>query len=368
MDGIGGSGNAAIRLPLQQVSGSVRGRLLHVGRHGALVYTPSFTAGELQQRVGLFGHDLGQLSWATEGTSSVLPDAQGVWLGPFKGLVRLVDWGSGVERARIALTDKRLAALVCRSASVILLDYFEDGGYCAIDTSGRLLWRRPRSVGPVVAEGSRFLFAQPFGRQLVCVDAESGEELWSRDVLPPGAGERSREYELVEGFPSVTVCGERVVLVQVFSDVTLVDFGSGRVLDRAVTRFAGLYCTTDRFVYFHQPYALMTFDHQKMKEVDRISFETDVRPLYGGLRATARGMTVGDDVVFWTVPDGVLMGVSRRAGPDGVHDTWRAEVGGLSPISDHPVTWGRYLYWNRAVLPPELPSVVCFQSSTSGRQ
>lgn len=315
--------------------------------------------------VGLFTHDLRTRVWSQPCIDlfDAVDDGTSLWLGPADGIVRRLDYRSGQELIRFRV-ERDLGSPSSIARGVLLLNFVDE--FLAVEHRGQVLWRRRRYPrGPaVVAAGDAFLIGEDVGQRLVCINAADGTERWRCEMVPYGVtGDAARAYRLGSGYPSVTCWGERLIVVRQFRDVLVLDLQSGLSVAHADTGFPGQYLVTDRHIYFQQNFALMTFDHVRMAEVDRISYEEEVRPLYRGAPPMVRGFTVTENAVIWTVPEGVLMGVSRTPGADGRRATWRADVGGLSPISVGPVVWGDYLYWNRAVLPPEHPAVLCFRGA-----
>jgi hypothetical protein len=138
------------------------------------------------------------------------------------------------------------------------------------------------------------------------------------------------------------------------------DVATGKELASGSTSMPGHYVVTEQHVLFFSGLGLATFDHHTMLDVERLELRNDIATLFGDDRVLIRGFAASRNAVFWTAPEGILMGLAVREDANGLRQAWRSSVPGLSPIVAAPTVFGDFMYWSTVVLPPERPSVVAF--------
>lgn len=206
------------------------------------------------------------------------------------------------------------------------------------------------------------LLSDNFERRLLCVDARTGAERWSFEATARGVGDVGRRSQIMPaGLPSVTIVGDRVIVITLGGRVVVLALATGDVIAEALVPYAGCYAVTDTSIFFKQAFRMAEFDHRTMVEVDRLEYRADVEPLYGRNEPTVNAVCISDASVVWTTMHGALMAVSRKPGQSGKHTVWSELIpGALMPLGDAPVTYDRYLYFTKR---GEAPELLCFRGA-----
>lgn len=307
--------------------------------------------------VSLHGPELVPEVWRIEheGWCGIGPrDDESLVVGPIGHEVRKVSLATGatLEAVRIGDSLPGVAAVVAEGVIVRLDDWV----FRSVTWDGATAWQR-RIKGRVVAEHSGLLFfVEDQGRRASCVAIESGETVWS--WAPAGAVKAGAR--ICTGFPGLVALDSGVLVRLWDGRMFLLGVSDGREIIAGHEREAGAFLVDSSSVFFKHPFGLVEFDYTQMREVRRIDYRIDVEPLYGGNAPTVNAFCLTEESVIWTTMHGVLMGVSRRPGPDGKRVTWKYEVpGAIMPIAEPPVAWGDYLYFTKK---GENPELLCFKS------
>jgi outer membrane protein assembly factor BamB len=236
-------------------------------------------------------------------------------------------------------------------------------GLVAMDDQAHRLWLRASLPTHSVVAGGLVLLTENLDRELVAVNRADGNEQWRFEAPAEGDGESGRRSQVIPAaFPSVTVVGDRVIVLTMNFRVFVLSLATGEVIAQAKPAFPGWYVVTDRSIFFKQAFGLSEFDHRELKEVDRIQYRAEVEPLYKGQQVTVNAFCLSEQSVIWTTMHGALMGVSRKPGVDGRRATWCYEIpGGVMPLAEAPVAYGDYLYFTNKGQEPEL---LCFESAS----
>lgn len=280
-----------------------------------------------------------------------------VLIGPVGGFL----WGFAISSGELIdqIAYEGIAGLL--AADPLRLIVRREGFLTAIQWDGSVIWKRETLPSHIRLSGQRLLLTERFDRQLVCLDASSGAERWCFEAPPEGKGDDALRSQIIPaGFPSVTVVGDRVIVLTMGFRIFVLLLETGEVLSRAKPPFAGWYLVTDTSIFFKQAFGLSEFDHRELKEVDRIEYRADVEPLYQGRQVSVNAFCLSEESVIWTTGHGALMGVSRKPGPDGRRVTWSHEIpGAIMPFAEPPTLHGNYLYFTKKGTNPEL---LCFRS------
>ena len=244
-----------------------------------------------------------------------------------------------------------------------LVRNLEDRTLQCFDGEGRLLWRRPADNSTLVRAPGRLLSTAGISTRVVCIDAESGEDVWTREVPSGSARVPSMETNSLAQAPdALTVHADRVVAVTIDRRVLALSLDSGELLGCEAPPLAGWFCVHGSTMYFHDPGSLSEFDVFELRETRRTDVLQAVKPLYGNRPVTSLGFAVSRDSVVWTTASGMLMAVSREAAPDGSRVTWSTDIGGAQPAGTMPVLGDNHLYVSTFGAKPAL---VCFAGEPS---
>ncbi len=271
-------------------------------------------------------------------------------------------WGFDVRSGEVVdhIAYDGIAGLVAVDSHRLLIR--GGGNLAAIRWDGSVLWRRETLPGHVLVASDRVLITEKRDRQLACLDAQVGTELWRFEAPPEGEEDAGRRSQIIPaGSPSVTVVGEHVIVLTMNFRVIILSLETGEVLGQARAPYPGWYVVTDSSVFFKQAFGLSEFDHRVLKEIDRIEYRAEVEPLYQGKQISVNAFCISEESVIWTTMHGALMGISRKPGPDGERVTWCHEVpGALMPLAEAPVVYGDHLYLTKK---GENPELLCFKGS-----
>lgn len=228
---------------------------------------------------------------------------------------------------------------------------------------GRILWRRSADNSTFVDASGRLLSSADFGTRVVCIDAGTGEDMWTLEVPSgpasvPGVATNS----LAHAPDALTVHGDRVVAVTMDRRVLALSLDSGELLGCEPPPFAGWFCVHGSTIYFQEPGSLSEFDVFGLRETRRTDVLQAVKPLYGNRPVTSLGFAVSRHSVVWMTASGMLMAVSREAASDGSRVTWSTDIGGAPPAGTMPVLGDNHLYVSTFGAKPAL---VCFAADLS---
>lgn len=311
-------------------------------------------------RVSLWSFDLKALRWARSvpgwGTGPLVHESKAM-VGPTGGSVWSFDVQSGEVVAKVPY--ERVGELVAADSQRLLV---RGGGFLtALNWDGQVIWKRETLPTHVRLREESVLITEKLDRLLVCLKAGTGDELW-RFEAPEGQGDVGRRSQIIPpGFPSVTVVGDRVIVLTMGFRIFILSLETGEVLAQTKPPFPGSYVVTETSIFFKQAFGLSEFNHRELKEVDRIEYRAEIEPLYKGNQTTVNAFCLSEESVIWTTMHGALMGVSRRPGPDGKRVTWCQEIpGAIMPLAEAPVVYGDYLYFTKK---GENPELLCFRSN-----
>lgn len=331
----------------------------------AVRYMPT-TEGVLVSRRGLLtlqSPDLTREIWRLEidaGSSLICNSGTALVGTGSQGEVRRVDLRSGTilteghvpkQAPIVGFTEKTFLTWVPAGQT--------SGDLLAIDReSCSLLWKHG-ALGQHTSFEERYLIQDKLATILRCLDAESGQVLWHLNLGDARSWENRRSpppepLKIVQGYPSVVVVGDRVLVVLNDTRVCVLAADSGEVL--AVVRPGieaprgqnrPMHLITETSIFYLHAFGMVEFDHRSMKEVSRIDFRKEVEPHY----ARARGVPypcafwVSEESVIWTNMSGLVIGVSRTASRDGTRAVWADWMpGALVPVAQLPLALKEYIY------------------------
>lgn len=234
------------------------------------------------------------------------------------------------------------------------------GDVAAIDRESYApLWKHA-ALGQHTSFGERYLIQDKLATILRCLDAASGEVLWHVDFSESRFWEKRQApplepLKIVQGYPSVVVVDDRLLVVLNDTRLCVLAPDSGEVLDlvrpgiEAPRGFVRpMHLITETSIFYLHAFGMVEFDHRSMKQVSRIDFQREVEPHY----AKAKGIPypcafwLSEESVIWTNMSGLLIGVSRTAGRNGTRTVWADWMpGALVPVAQFPLAFGEYIYF-----------------------
>lgn len=274
-----------------------------------------------------------------------------------------IDIRSGAIAARAKIPEKSVIVGFTDKTLLVLAPLGRASGeLVAIDREGFApIWKHTALSPQNTSFGERYLIQPNLATMLRCLDAATGAVVWQVDFAEARFWEKRQSappepLKIVQGYPSVVVVGDRVLVVLNDARVCVLSPDSGEVLDivrpaieapRGVVR--PMHLITDASIFYLHAVGLVEFDHRSMKEVSRIEFRKEVEPHY----AKARGIPypcafwLSEESVTWTNLSGLLIGVSREAGKHGSRTMWADWMpGALVPIAQFPLAFGEYIYFS----------------------
>jgi hypothetical protein len=322
-------------------------------------------AGVLTSRQGsltLHSHDLAQELWRVEmdAGSTLIFDGVAALVGTGAPVeVRRIDVRSGAVEARGKVPER--STIVGFTEKTLLLYVAGIQDLVGIDReSFAPLWKLTTLSLQNTSFGERYLIQDKMA-VLRCLDARTGEAQWHIDFSEPRFWEKRTSpplepLKIVQGYPSVVVVGDRLLVVLNDGRVCMLAPETGEVLDVArpgIEAPRGLvrpmHLITETSIFYLHAVGLVELDHRSMKEVSRIEFRQEVEPHY----AITRGMPypcafwLSEESVIWTNLSGLLIGVSREARRVGSRTVWADWMpGALVPIAQFPMAFGEYIYFS----------------------
>ncbi len=356
------SARAELRLPLIE-SGRIEGDV-GFGRSAPSVgLSPAGVVVNQRGRVSLWSFDLRAIHWACSipnwGTGPVVHEGR-VLVGPTGGAIWALDLLSGGIDER--LPHEGPGELMAVDAERLVV---RGGGYLTTyDWHGAIAWKRKTLPTHVRLSAGVVLLTEGFDRVLLCLDARTGDVRWRFEAPPEAEGDAGRRSQVIPaGFPSVTVVGDRVIVLTISFRVFILSLVTGEIIAQAKPPFSGWYVVTDSSIFFKQAFGLSEFDHRELREVDRIEYQAEVEPLYGDRQVSVNAFCLSEESVIWTTMHGALMGVSRKPVQSERRVTWCHDLpGALMPLAEAPVVHGGYLYFTKK---GEHPELLCFEGSAT---
>jgi hypothetical protein len=275
-----------------------------------------------------------------------------------RGEIRRIDIQSGTTTMRgtiaqgsaiVGFTDKTLLVLVPLGRA--------GGELNAIDRDTLApLWKHTALSPQNASVGERYLVQANVETILRCLDAATGEVLWQVDFSESRFSGTSREpLRIVQGYPSVVVVGQRVLVVMNDTRIVVLATDSGEVLDVVCPGIAApprqkspMHLITKTSIFYLHAFGMVEFDHQSMKAVSEVEFRADVEPHYAkaGGSPYPCAFWVSSESVIWTNMSGLLIGVSRKLGRNGVRTVWADWMpGALVPVAQFPLAFKQYIYF-----------------------
>jgi hypothetical protein len=356
--------SVGLALPLARVGGLAGDAGNGPARPGILVGRHGVAVARLGQ-FGVYSHELDRQHWALnwpadldEWSHDVLADDKFVVVDRVSAGLLLCDWGTG----QLVQTVRCRGVVKVAGDDGLLINRPDKGDMCCVSWQNEIRWCRPGRAGLAAAASHRFLVTEEGNRVLRCLDSQSGEVLWHFRARPLASRPSEIQWTTIPpGLPSVVIVGDRVFVYPMTGDTYILALETGEILADFRLPHQGLRATTQTTIVSMTPKGLSEFDHREMRELDHLDYWEAVEPLYKGQRPTATAFTLTRESVVWAASHGALMGVSRRAGPDGRRATWLEELPGTAmPIAIGPVVYGDYLYWVD-IRPPY--GVMCFRST-----
>jgi hypothetical protein len=277
------------------------------------------------------------------------------------GKVWRIDSKSGAVIERASIPEK--AGIVGFTDETLLawLPVGQTGGdLVALDReSFAPLWRHG-ALGQHASFNESYLIQDKLGTILRCLNATTGDVLWHVDFSESRFWEKRlappERLKIVQGYPSVVVVGERVLVVLNDGRLCVLRADSGEVL--AIVRPGieaprgqqrPMHLITETSIFYLHAFAMVEFNHRSMKEVSRIVFRREVEPHYARQRGIPYpcAFWVSEESVIWTNMSGLLIGVSRETDRDGTRTVWTDWMpGALVPVAQFPLAYGEYIYFS----------------------
>jgi PQQ-like domain len=329
-----------------------------------------FDNGVIVSRKGLLSahsYDLDSQLWAQPVDEWPMPiDYEDrVFVGVQQGGVVGFDKRTGEQECKIPIPNEGFLQAVSQAGPIIRHRTKDQNLFEAFDWSGRSLWRHG-SFGTVIPTPGICLIRENLGESLAALEESTGNLLWRFSAVKTGdCGPGDISNEITGGLPSVVVLGDSVIVVVFDGRVFNLDRTSGEILSQGRTLVNGSFQVTPTSVVFAQPFCFSEFDHREMREVNRLEYSHEVKPLYGRQPHTLNAFCFSDESVVWTTMHGVLMGVSRESSPQGTRLTWMdKKIDALMPKATPPLIWGGYLYFREMVATSEGSSgLLCYRGT-----
>jgi hypothetical protein len=348
--------------------------------------------------VALHSHDLTRELWRVEvpdWLDRIICEGDTALVGADRQAEILrIDFRTGAIAARAKTPEKSVIVGFTAKTLLVLAPLGRASGeLVAIDReSFAPIWKHTALSPQNTSFGERYLIQDKLATILRCLDAGTGEVLWHVDLSESRFWEKRQApppepLKIVQGYPSVVVVGDRVLVVLNDARVCVLDPESGEVLDivrtgieapRGVVR--PMHLITDTSIFYLHAFGMVEFDHRSMKEASRIEFRKEVEPHYAKVRGIPYpcAFWLSAESVIWTNLSGLLIGISREPGKDGSRTVWADWMpGALVPIAQFPLAFGEYIYFSeygekkvglhcyRGRRPPGQPSGLPSRSSTS---
>lgn len=266
-----------------------------------------------------------------------------VWYGNVHGELLVCGLDDGRVRDRIRSVEH--GQLRCVSGDIALVRTVD--GFDAVHRRHGVVWSRECGLfAAAVTMDDAFLVAEESGATVVCLEAASGLPRWSIRVVPESAPRELRDMaRLPSGFPSLAPVQGGIVMVNAAADVMFVDANDGSLMSHQRAPFPGVFNVGHEGVQFLTTKEFSVFDWRTMSEVEHASFAGEADLLYGKTNPAVFGFVATAKAIVWSAANGLLLGVQRHPSPGRARQTWRDEVGGLSPIAVNPKAWGDFVYW-----------------------